>query len=81
MFLLPYQQFLGAHLRQEAEAEILSISFSSHQLTLEGRNLEEIVLALQEFAVGWIKPVPARFECLIDSGSATVANVAIIRTE
>ena len=77
VFLLPYQQFVGAHLKQQAGNEILSISFSSHQLTIHGRNLEEIVSALQEFAVDRIASTPARFQGLRNASSATVLNVEV----
>ena len=49
---------VGAHLKQQAGSEILNLTFSSHQLTICGRNLEEIVSALQEFAVDWITSTP-----------------------
>jgi len=77
VFLLPYQQFVGAHLKQQAGSEILSIAFSSHQLTVHGRNLEEIVSALQEFAVDWIASTPTRFQSLRNGPSATVLNIEI----
>ena len=37
--LLPYQHFLGAHFRRQEQTEILTINFSSHSITLEGRHL------------------------------------------
>lgn len=77
VFLLPYQQFVGAHFKRHAQSEILSIAFSSHQLTVHGRNLEEIVSALQEFAVDWIVSTPSRFQSLRNGSSATVLTVEI----
>lgn len=81
VFLLPYQQFVGAHLKEGAGKEILIIAFSSHRLTIEGHYLEEIVSALQEFSVGWISPTPTRYQRLRDGFSAAVAKIQIEEVE
>lgn len=79
--LLPYQHFLGAHFRRQEQTEALTISFSSHSITLEGRNLEEIVTALQEYAVDWIAPTPQRYQSLLDDDAATILKLEIKAAE
>jgi hypothetical protein len=79
--LLPYQHFLGAHFRRQDQTEILTISFSSHSITLEGRHLEEIVAALQEYAVDWIAPTTTRYERLRDEDAATILKLEIKAAE
>jgi hypothetical protein len=81
VFLLPYQQFVLAHLQQEDGKDVLGISFSSHQLTLEGRHLDEIISALQDFAVDWLSPTPARYRSLRDESSAMIAKITIEAAE
>ncbi len=81
VFLLPYQQFVGAHLKEGAGKEILIIAFSSHRLTIEGHHLDEIVSALQEFSVEWISPTPTRYLSLRDEFSPIVAKIQIDEVE
>lgn len=79
--LVPYQHFLCAHFRRQEQTEILTINFSSHVITLEGRHLEEIVAALQEYAVDWIGPTPPRYERLRDEDVATILKLEITAAE
>jgi len=79
--LLPYQHFLGAHFRPREQTETLIITFSSHSITLEGRHLEEIVAALQEYAVDWIAPTPQRYQSLQDADAVTVLKLEIEAAE
>lgn len=79
--LLPYQHFLGAHFRRQDQTEILTISFSSHSIALEGRHLEEIFVALQEYAADWIAPMPPRYEKLREEGVATIVKLEINAAE
>jgi len=43
--------------------------------------MEEIVAALQEYAVDWIAPTPARYESLREGDSATIAKLEIKAVE
>ncbi|MGB8168871.1 MAG: hypothetical protein WCF18_15340 [Chthoniobacteraceae bacterium] len=79
--LLPYQHFLGAHFLRQNQTEILTISFSSHSITLEGRHLEEIVAALQEYGVDWIAPTTTRYEKLRDEDAVTILKLEIKAAE
>ncbi len=76
-FLFPYAQFLGAHHIRSANAEILKISFSTHQVSLSGKNLSEIALALEDLAVGWIKPVPGRYIKVAEAEGAFVTDIEV----
>ena len=80
-FVLPYQHFVTAHFERQDNGEVLTISFASHHLRLEGRCMEEIVAALQEYAVDWIAPTPARYESLREGDSATIAKLEIKAVE
>jgi hypothetical protein len=80
-FILPYQHFVTAHFQRQDNGEVLTISFASHQLRLEGRRMEEIVEALQEYAVAWISPTPVRYERLREGDSAAIAKLEIKAVE
>ncbi|MEO8351245.1 MAG: hypothetical protein ABI680_05900, partial [Chthoniobacteraceae bacterium] len=79
--LLPYQHFLGAHFRPQKQMETLTITFSSHSITPEGWRLEEIVAALQEYAVDWIAPTPQRYQSLRDADAVTILKLEIKAAE
>jgi hypothetical protein len=76
-FIFPYQQFLGAHHLRCANLETLKISFSTHVVTLSGRGLSEIAVALQDVAVGWIKPVESRYLVVADGEGALVTGIEV----
>src|SRR6059058_4204007 len=44
-----------------AETEILRLTFSSHDVEIAGRNLRALLLALQDFAVKWLRSMPERY--------------------
>ena len=77
IFLLPYQQFIVAHLQRQEGDDALNISFASHEICLKGRHLDEIMAALQEYAVDWITPTPARYNSLSEGASAIIATLEI----
>ncbi len=80
-FVFPYQQFLGAHHVRSSNPETLKISFSTHVVTLSGRNLSEISIALEELAIAWIKPIPIRFQELAAIDGALVTDIEVNATE
>jgi hypothetical protein len=65
--IFPYQQMVTASLIHENAADVLRLAFSSHDVEITGRNLRELLVALQEFAVKWIRAVPERYQMTIMS--------------
>lgn len=80
-FLFPYQLFLGAHHTRQQESETLVISFSTHEITVSGRELSEIASALQELAVDWIKAVPARYGRLPGTDGTWITKIDVKAVE
>ncbi len=76
VYIFPYQQFFGAHYVL-ASGETLKMMFSTHEVTLLGRGMGKLLAALQEFAVAWIKPVPARYRHF--QNSETVITAIAVR--
>lgn len=76
-FIFPYQQFLGAHHMLQAASETLIISFSTHEITVSGRELGEIASALQDLSVNSIKTLPARYHGLRNNTGAQVTAIAL----
>lgn len=76
-FILPYSHFAFAHLQREGEGEILCVTFSSHEVRVNGRNLRELGLALQNLGVDWIREAPARYAGLVARGCAFVERIEV----
>lgn len=81
VFLFPYQQFLGAHHTRENESETLIISFATHEVTVSGRQLDEVVSALQNLSIDWIKTIPPRYRDSPRNDGAWVTQIDIKTVE
>lgn len=77
VFIFPYSQFLGAHHIRAGSEQTLKIMLSNYEIILTGLRLEKLLVALQEFAVAWIKPVPARYRHF--QNSETVITAIAVR--
>ncbi len=76
-FVLPYSHFAFAHLQREGESEMLCVTFSSHEVRVNGRNLRELGLALQKLGVDWIREAPARYAGLVARGCAFIERIEV----
>ncbi len=76
-FVLPYSHFAYAHLQREGDNEILCVTFSSHEVRVNGRNLRELGLALQKLGVDWIREEPARYAGLLARGCAFIERIEV----
>lgn len=79
--VFPYQHFISASLDQVDEAEQLQIQFSSHNVELRGRNLRALLLALQDFAVKWIRVMPPRYQGLETGDACLITESRIEETK
>ena len=75
--VFPYQHFVSASLDQLEQAEELQLKFSSHDVELRGRNLRGLLLALQDFAVKWIRVMPPRYRELEIGDAGVVTDIRI----
>lgn len=62
IYVLPYQHFVAAHLSRSNDAESLKISFSTHEVSIEGSKLRELALALSDLVLASIAEVPLRYQ-------------------
>jgi hypothetical protein len=76
-FLFRYHQFVAAHHVTSADGETLTISFSAHEVIISGRCLSEIVAALEDLAIRWIKPVRSRYRKIAELEGALVTDIEV----
>ena len=75
--VFPYQHLITASLARAGETETLRLSFSSHDVELEGQNLRTLLLALQDFAVKWVRAMPERYQALESGDKGVVSSIRI----
>lgn len=75
--VFPYAHLVTASLSHANDSEILRLAFSSHDVEISGSNLRPLLLALQDFAVKWIRAVPERYQCLADRNNGLVVSLRI----
>ena len=76
-FVFPYSHFAFAHFDRTENGEALRISFTTHEVRVSGRHLRELGVALQKFAVEWIREVPARYAALSEKGRAFIERIEV----
>ena len=73
----PYQQLVTASLVEQDAGDVLRLKFSEDDVEITGRNLRELHLALQEFAVKWIRAMPERYQLVAIVESGIVSSIRI----
>ena len=79
--LFPYGQFVTASLVRAEDSEIVRITFANSDVEITGRNLRELLHALQDFAVKWVRAVPQRYQLLDNTEGCKVTNIRIIAAD
>jgi len=51
--------------------------FSSHDVEIAGHNLRSLFLALQDFAVKWVRSMPARYHTLSAADDGLITEIRI----
>ena len=77
MHLFPYQHFVTASLTHRDETDRLRIAFSSHDVELAGHNLRALLIALQDFAVKWMRPIPQRYQRLDANRDGVITSIRV----
>ena len=75
--VFPYQHLVTASLIWTEQHETIRLLFSSHGVEMKGRNLRTLLLALQDFAVKWIRAMPERYQALGISDSGVITEIRI----
>ncbi len=75
--VFPYQHLVSASLNRTEDSEVLRLAFSSHDVEIVGHNLRPLLLALQDFAVKWIRAIPQRYHRLADHKSGIITTIRI----
>ncbi len=80
LHLFPFQHLVTASLIRADQGETLRLVLSNHEIEIIGRNLRELLLALQDFAVKWVRIAPERYQTLAAGDAAMVSSIRITAT-
>ena len=76
-FILPYTHLTFAEMKREEGRDVLTASFTSHDLRIVGKNLRELAIALQRLLVDWIKPAPPRYAALAANETVFIESIEV----
>ena len=76
-FIFPYTHLTFAKMEREEGRDVLTASFTSHDLRIVGKNLRELAIAVQKLAVDWIKPAPARYAVLAANEAVFIESIEV----
>jgi hypothetical protein len=75
--VLPYAHLVSASLNTGSDSETLRLAFSAHDVEIVGRNLRALLLAIQDFAVKWVRAIPERYQLLEAKENVVVSSIRI----
>jgi hypothetical protein len=75
--VFPYQHLVTASLDCADEAEILRLTFSTHDVEITGQNLRALLVAVQDLAVKWVRVMPERYHQLDAGENGVVSRIRI----
>lgn len=75
--ILPYPHLGFAKLSSDEAAETLLLTFSSHEITIVGRKLRDLALAVQKLSADWIREVPKRYSQLVEQDSPVIETILV----
>lgn len=75
--LFPYQHLVTVSLNETDDSQTLKLAFSSHDVEIRGRNLRPLLLALQDFAVKWLRAIPERYHRLAGDKNSLITSIRI----
>jgi hypothetical protein len=55
----------------------MAAKFSFHDVEIEGNNLRALLLALQDFAVKWVRVMPERYQQLDPAENTVVSSIRV----
>jgi hypothetical protein len=76
-YVFPYTRLAVVRLEQESDNDTLHVCLDTHEIQIIGKNLREVELALQKFAVEWVRESPARYAAQANDGDVWITSIAV----
>ena len=76
-FVFPVSHFLSAEFTRVDGGDLLRLAFTTHEVTIRGRHLREVALALQRLAVEWIREIAPKYAALAGLDAAIILAIEV----
>jgi hypothetical protein len=77
-FLLPFDQFAFAELKNESDEQRLRLIFATHEVTVRGHSLRRIETTMQRMQLAFLSRLPASQRHLVAEGQPVILEVTVI---
>jgi hypothetical protein len=75
--VFPYARLALVRLEQESDHDTLHVCLDTHEIQIIGKNLHEVELALQKFAVEWVRESPARYAAQANDDDVWITSITV----
>lgn len=80
-FVFPVSQFLSAEFSRDEGGDSLKLLFATHGITVRGKHLREVALAMQKLAVDWLKEIAPKYAALAEPNAAVILSIQVAAVE
>ena len=80
--LFPYTHLVTAQLaRTVDDTETLHLTFSTHEVHIEGHNLRDLIHGIQDFAIKWLRTVPEKYGAVAPIREGVITSIRVVSAE
>ncbi|HUJ11139.1 MAG TPA: hypothetical protein VL171_14045 [Verrucomicrobiae bacterium] len=76
-YVFPYRRLAFARFEPGNDHDTLHVLLDTHQIQITGKHLREVLLAIQRFAVDWVRELPSRYAPQADDDHAWITSITI----
>jgi hypothetical protein len=80
-YVFPYARLAFVRFESSIEQDTLRLRSDTHEIQIVGENLRPVELALQKFAVDWVKGLSARYDLQTTDESVWISNITVSELE
>jgi len=76
-YVFPYTRLAFVRYESGSDHDTLRLRSDTHEIQVVGENLRPVELALQKFAVDWVKTIPERYDPQTGDDSVRITSIII----
>ncbi len=80
-FVFPVSHFLSAEFSHCEGSDFLELHFTTHRITVRGKHLREVALAMQKLAVESLKEIAPKYAALAEPNTAVILSIQVAAVE
>jgi len=76
-YVFPYTRLAFVRYESGNDHDTLRLRSDTHEVQIVGENLRPVELALQKYAVDWVKVLPERYDLQTSDDSVRIASITV----